>query len=409
MRRLVSIFIFSLSFFVASGQNNTNSPYSVYGIGELEYTGGGQNMGMGGSGIALRSDLFLNSTNPASLTAIPQQSLITDLGINFKFTNLKNQYKSANVLNGNISWATLAFPINSRLAASLSLNPKSSVGYTIYSTKGVEGTDASYPVTYKGEGGLSEASVSLGALVTKKLSLGVTGSMLWGNMTKNSEEIPSIGSTITRIDETHYSGIYLKSGFQFQTKLNKKTVFTLGGIAEYSSSLNGTTDLTINSGSETVVSESKEESQIKLPFKGGLGIALEFKSKYLLTLDYNRSDWKSADLNLSSKKLNVNNSYHLGMEFAPKYDNERKGQRARYRIGALYQTGYLNIYGTQISSYAATCGASFPIMKDRKSINLAVEAGRQGTMNNQLIRESYVKLNCSFTLLEHWFTQRKFD
>src|SRR5665648_895641 len=107
MRRLVSIFIFSLSVLVASGQNNTNSPYSVYGIGELEYTGGGQNMGMGGSGIALRSDLFLNSTNPASLTAIPQQSLITDLGINFKFTNLKNQYKSANVLNGNISCCLL--------------------------------------------------------------------------------------------------------------------------------------------------------------------------------------------------------------------------------------------------------------------------------------------------------------
>ena len=138
-------------------------------------------------------------------------------------------------------------------------------------------------------------------------------------------------------------------------------------------------------------------------------MAFEFKSKYLLTLDYNRSDWKSADLNVNSKKLDVNNSYHLGMEFAPKFDSERKGLRARYRIGALYQTGYLNIYGTQISSYAATCGASFPIMKDRKSINLAVEAGRQGTMNNQLIRETYVKLNCSFTLWEHWFSQRKFD
>lgn len=409
MRRFASIFVLSLSGFVASGQNNTNSPYSVYGIGELEYTGGGRNMGMGGSGIALRSDIFLNSTNPASLTAIPQQSLATDLGINIRYTNLKNQYKSANVLNGNISWATLAFPINHTFAVSLSLNPKSSVGYTIYSTKGVEGTDASYPVTYKGEGGLSEAAFSLGALVTEKLSLGVRGSILWGNMTKNSEETPSIGSTITRIDETRYSGIYFKSGFQYQTSLNKKTVFTLGGISEYSGYLNGTSDMTINSGSETVVSETEQESQIKLPFKAGVGMAFEFKSKYLLTFDYNRSDWKSADLNINSKKLDMNNSYHIGLEMAPKYDAQRKGQRARYRIGGLYQTGYLNIYGTQISSYAVTCGASFPIMKDRNSINLAVEAGRQGTINNQLIRETFVKLNCSFNLWEHWFTQRKFD
>ena len=192
MRQLVLIIIFSVSVLVVKGQNNTNSPYSVYGIGELEYTGGGRNMGMGGSGIALRSDIFLNSTNPASLTAIPQQSLSTDLGINFRLTNLKNQYKSANVLNGNISWATLAFPLNRTLAASLSLNPKSSVGYTIYSRKGIEGTDVSYPVTYKGEGGLTEAAFSLGALLTKKLSLGVRGSILWGNMTKNSERHPHL-------------------------------------------------------------------------------------------------------------------------------------------------------------------------------------------------------------------------
>jgi len=113
MRHFILSLIFSLLVGVSSGQNNTNSPYSVFGIGEMEYTGGGRNMGMGGSGIALRSELYINSTNPASLTAIPQQSLATDLGINFRYTNLKNQHKSANVLNGNISWATLAFPIKS--------------------------------------------------------------------------------------------------------------------------------------------------------------------------------------------------------------------------------------------------------------------------------------------------------
>jgi len=409
MRRLVLIIIFSLSVFVALGQNNTNSPYSVFGIGELEYTGGGRNMAMGGSGIALRSDIFLNSTNPASLTAIPGQSLSTDLGINFRLTNLKNQYKSANVLNGNISWATLAFPINRTFAAGLSLNPKSSVGYTIYSRKGIEGADVSYPVTYKGEGGLSEAAFSLGALVTKKLSLGIRGSILWGNMTKNSEETPSFGSAITRIDQTRYSGIYFKSGFQYQSKLNEKTVFTLGGIGESSGYLNGSSDLTINSGAVNVITQTKQVSQIKLPFKAGLGMALEFKDKYLLTFDYDRSDWKNADLNLNSKKLEVNNSYHLGLEIAPKNDRLHLGHTAKYRIGGWYQSGYLNIYGTQISSFAATCGVSIPIRKDRSSINLAVEAGRQGTMNNQLIRETYVKLNCSFTLWEHWFTQRKFD
>lgn len=409
MRQFVLALILSLFVGVSSGQNNTNSPYSVFGIGELEYTGGGRNMGMGGSGIALRSELYVNSTNPASLTAIPRQSLATDLGINLRYTNLKNQSKSANVLNGNISWATLAFPINRRLAASLSLNPKSSVGYTIFSTKNLEGTNFSYPVTYKGEGGLSEASVALGALITKNFSMGLKGSALWGNIAKNSEETPSVGSVITRIDNTKYSGIYLKPGFQYHGKLSSKTVLTIGGIAEFSSYLNGSTDLTITSGSTTVVSETKQESQIKLPFKAGIGMALGFSNKYLLTFDYNRSDWQRADINFNTNKLAVNNSYHLGWEIAPKYDQQRLGQTTRYRVGALYQTGYLNLYGTQISSYAATCGVSFPIRRDRNSINLSLEAGRQGSLGNQLVRESYLKLNCSFNLWENWFSQRKYD
>jgi len=409
MRQIALIFIFSLLIFVAKGQNNTNSPYSVFGIGELEYTGGSRNMGMGESGIALRSEIFLNSVNPASLTAIPQQSLATDLGINFRFTNLQNQYKSANVLNGNISWAVLAFPINRTFAASLSLNPKSSVGYTIYSTKNLEGTSASYPVSYTGTGGLSEASVGLGALITKKFSLGLKSSVLWGNMAKTTLETPSIGSTITRTDNTRYAGIYLKPGFQYHSKLGSKTILTLGGIAEFSSYLNGNTDLSIVSGSTTIVSETDQTSQIKLPFKAGMGMALEFNSKYLLTFDYNRSDWTNADINFNSKRLAINNSYHMGLEISPKNDLQHLGHTSKYRIGGWYQTGYLSIYGTQISSYAATCGMSVPIRRDRNSINIAVEAGRQGTIDSQLIRETYVKLNCSFTLWEHWFTPRKFD
>lgn len=409
MRRLTLIIIFSISVFVSSGQNNTNSPYSIFGIGELENTGGGRNMGMGGSGIALRSDIFLNSANPASLTSIPQQSLVTDAGINFKFTNLQDQSKSANVLNGNISWASIAFPINRKFAASLSLNPKSSVGYMIYSTKSLDGTTFSYPVTYKGEGGLSEASVSLGALITKKFSLGLSGSVIWGNMSKTNVDFPPMGSTITQVNNIHYGGIYFKSGFQYQSKLNERTVFTIGGIAEYSSYLNGTSDLVISSGSVVVLSALNQENQIRLPFKAGMGMALEFKSKYLATFDYNRSDWRTAELNFDSKNLSVNNSYHLGFEFSPKYDPTRNGQATKYRIGALYQTGYLNIYGTQISSYAATCGISFPIRKDRNSINLSWEAGRQGTLQNQLILETYFKMNISFNLWELWFAPRKYD
>ena len=409
MRRLTLILIFSISAYIVSGQNNTNSPYSIFGIGELEHTDGGRNMGLGGTGMALRSNIFLNLSNPASLTSLPAQSMATDAGINFKYSNLQNSTNSVNVLNGNISWAALAFPINRRLSFGFTLNPKSNVGYKIYSTKSLDGTTLSYPVTYSGQGGLTEASASIGALVNKRLSIGLRSSLLWGNMSKTGIDLPPMGSSITRIDNVSYVGLTVKPGFQFHSKISEKTLLTVGGTAELSSYLNGTSNLSIASGSSVVLTEVNRQDQLKLPFQGGLGFALEFNSKYLFTADYSRSDYRQAQVNLDVKGLALNESYHVGLELAPKYDVQRLGQTIRYRIGAMYQSGYLNVYGVQISSYAATAGVSLPIRRDRNSINLSLEIGQQGSNKNQLILETYSKLNISFCLWERWFIPRKYD
>ena len=409
MRRLALIIIFLLSIFIASGQNNTNSPYSVFGIGELDNAAGGRNMGMGGSGIAMKSDVFLNLSNPASLTAIPAQSLETDAGITIKFSDLQNSLNSVNVLNGNLSWAALAFPINRTFGLGFSLNPMSSVGYTISTIKSLDGDNYSYPTTYKGGGGLSEASVSLGAKIGKNLSLGLQSSVLWGNISETNLDYPPMGSTITRVDNSNYIGTSFKPGFQFQSRLNKNTMLTIAGTTKLSTYLNGSNDLTISSGSSIVLTQLNIQNQIKLPVDMVLGIGLQFKDKYLFTADYDRSDWRNALVNVDPSGLALNQSYHVGLEIAPKYDSQRLGQTRRYRFGAFYQTGYMVISGTQISTYAASFGMAIPIRKDRNTMNFAVEAGRQGSLQNNLIVVSYVKLNWSFSLWERWFIPRKYD
>ena len=56
-------------------QNTTNSPTSMFGLGELSTGEGGQYAGLGGAGIALRGNNFLNSANPASLTELTERLL----------------------------------------------------------------------------------------------------------------------------------------------------------------------------------------------------------------------------------------------------------------------------------------------------------------------------------------------
>ena len=62
-------------------QNTTNSPTSMFGLGELSTGEGGQYAGLGGTGIALRGNNFLNNANPASLTELTEQRFQIDAGI----------------------------------------------------------------------------------------------------------------------------------------------------------------------------------------------------------------------------------------------------------------------------------------------------------------------------------------
>lgn len=415
MSKILIICFFSFLVFPVFGQNNTNSPYSIFGIGELNNSGGGRNIGMGSTGNALRSGISLNSVNPASLTAIELKSFGMDIGFDMRLSNLENNYKSANVLNGNVSWFKMAFPINSSLFAAISLTPKSSVGYSIYSTKPLEGTNSSYPVLFSGEGGLSDASISLGLKVSKNFSIGGSTSLTWGNIDRNTEEFP-LGTSVTSIfenDVTRYSGVSFKTGLQYYRNLNDHILFTLGGVAEFGGSLNCSTDLslteTTSTSSSVIYSEEDDQDYINLPVKIGVGMALTFNQKTTFTFDYNRSDWTNVDINQSGQTLNINHSFHLGAELSPKFDPTRYGEHLKYRFGALYQTGYINVFGTTIDNYGLTLGLSIPIRHDKTAVNVSLEAGRQGSLNQLLVRESYVKLNCSFNLWERWFIKRVYD
>ena len=53
----------------------------MFGLGELSTGEGGQYSGLGGAGIALQSYNFLNTANPASLTAIEGQRFLIDAGV----------------------------------------------------------------------------------------------------------------------------------------------------------------------------------------------------------------------------------------------------------------------------------------------------------------------------------------
>jgi hypothetical protein len=77
-------FLLLLALFVSTAtfsQKRTYSPFSRYGVGELNTTGYGQNAAMGNTGIGLKSDNHLNILNPASYSGIDTMSFFFEAGI----------------------------------------------------------------------------------------------------------------------------------------------------------------------------------------------------------------------------------------------------------------------------------------------------------------------------------------
>jgi hypothetical protein len=416
LRKLILFLSFLLSVNMLSAQNSTSSPYSGFGIGELEMASGGRNTAMGQTGIALRSGLFLNTANPASLTTIEPQSFLFDMGLNYKYTNLENTTKSVDVSDGNLSWLQLGFPITKKLFAGISLNPKSSVGYNIFTLKSIEGTNSKYQSVYEGTGGLSEAAGMFAWKLNDKISFGAKAGYLWGNVSQTLEQDFSVSSTtysIIQEDETQYSGAYFNLGTQISLPVSAQSGFVFGCVAGLSSKLNSETATTITksyvSSSEEMASDVKKADKASLPVDIGFGASYSHEGKWTATFDYKRSDWKDANLNMSSQKLSTNNSYRAGFEFVPNSDPRSFRQSTKYRLGYRFDSGYLKIYDNQIHEQAVSLGVGFPIRKEKSFVNFSVEAGLRGTKASHLIQEQFVKLNCSFNLWDRWFIKRQYD
>ena len=63
------------------GQNNTNSPYTRFGYGELIDANSGEQRAMGGIGIGSRNSSSINAMNPASYSAVDSMTFMFDFGV----------------------------------------------------------------------------------------------------------------------------------------------------------------------------------------------------------------------------------------------------------------------------------------------------------------------------------------
>jgi hypothetical protein len=420
---------------------NAYSPYTFYGLGYLNYTGATNFSAMGGASIGYRSEyeLKVNTTNPASLSGLPQKSFFFDIGMtgtNVYLSQYGNDNAGTRLLRKssfntfNISNITIAFPLAKKLAMSLNVSPYSAVGYRVQRDETdpeVLGNLGAVTYYYTGEGDVNEAKASLGWEPFKGLSVGAEFIYLWGNIDRNYKTLirPYTGSGSYNNETNSFIGttnekvasVFGGFGIQYTPIQKEKMRLTIGATYRMGGHLRSTVTDYIPSGNiyNDVVRLDTLPSISHMPQTIGIGLFLH-RPKYSIGADYIFQDWgrNSSDAADGVKYINTH-TFKLGAQYTPnRYDMRSFFKRNTYRVGLRYNDYYLQMKGQKMSEKAITFGVEVPFkMMTISSVNVGVELGVRGTLRNDLIRERYWKVSVGVMLFgrdyDYWFDKYKYN
>ena len=413
---------------VVKGQGssiNAFSPYTFYGIGDLSIQGPANIRSMGGAGIGYRSSFNINYMNPASYSSIGQKSAIFNFGLegqNFyaKTASAKNLHNTFNVRD-----VALSLPLARRLGTTVSITPFSSVGYRVQGidqSQDVGATIGQVKYVYEGSGGVTQFKWGVGYELFRNVSIGAEAVYYHGNIERaygtSITQVTGSGtlSSVSGQKDEEINRVMANFGIQANLIYNPKTILTVGAVYNMGGRMNGkvTNYLPSNNYNGDTVLYKHYTSNFRLPDTYGVGFFLH-RAKFSIGADYAFSNWGEVNSADKTEEVDFRNTHTIrfGGQFTPNPGDVRNLlKRWTYRAGFRYSNYYMVLKGQKINEGALTFGIGIPLgMTARNSLDLGLELGRRGNINNGMIRENFVKFSVGLSLFgeDYWFVKPKYD
>lgn len=423
-RNYLILTILSIFSLLGQAQNEVSSPYSSFGVGMLNNRSNGINATMGGVGYALRSANYVNFKNPASYVVFDSLSFTADVAFSAYSTTLRTNNVSQKNTRGKFDYLAIGIPINSRWATSVGVIPFSELGYDISDSVNVENVGTA-DYRYAGEGGLMQLYWGNGFKITENFSIGLNLSYLWGNFnTLRFMEFDNVTIYNSKISEaTNVDGLHYSLGLQYKFKVKENHQFMIGLVYENAAFVKTRENILITNykGSyaytstfDTILVQMGDDAvkgQMKIPQFIGGGLSYSYKDKYLFSSDVTWQNWEKFSGTKRKDSLKNNLISSVGFQYIPDSKSSKYIKKVSYRAGFRYSTGYMVVKNTPISDFTFSIGAGFPLktFNTRSSLNIMFEYGKMGTVANDLIDESYMRLSFNFVLHEKWYQRVKLD
>jgi hypothetical protein len=417
---IAGLFLFPVMLF-AQFNNNTTSPYSRFGLGDLQPYSFGRTYAMGGASLASRYKQQINLSNPASYNAIDSLGFMFEFGINGKVTDYRTEISSMSSNDINFKYFALNFQVTNKIGASMGLTPYSDVGYNVQINEDIENT-GEVQHNYYGVGSLSKAYFGLAVEPLKNFSVGANLYYLFGSLNRNAEIYFLEGSdfySIQKNENLRLRDFGITLGLQATLPLDEEKSLNFGAILEnkpkhtafYSDLTQKNIASQNNSDLDTLNFQTEDENIIQMPLSYGVGISYVKQNVYEINADFYHQGWSRANFFGSPNPILTDlNKFAVGAEWIPdKFSIRSYIHRIAYRAGLKYEKSYLIIDNQQINDFGITFGVGLPVYRSNSTINVAAEIGRRGKKSENLVLENYARLNLSVNLYDLWFIKRRFD
>lgn len=401
---ILSFILLNAALFAQGG-----SVYSRYGIGDVKTYTTARQMGLGGVGYAMRTNFHLNTETPSQYGSINQVRFYTGYTFNTIMAddgNLKNTYSSSAV-----DGFALGFPISKAAGMGLVL------GYTPYSKINYEidykHSDTTFTKRYFGEGGMNKLFIGLSYSPFNDFTLGAMINYYNGR-SEYFSELDYVDNTIQ--NDTYFSTkrTYNGAGFKFSLLSNDLASFLNSEkLSELRIAVNYSLESRINTDTSSVVAikngQTKEITSVvktTLPFRLELGISALLDKSLFIYFDYTYQPFSKLLLgDLKYKATNDFSRVSAGVETNKRSKiNSNFWDDINYRAGLSYEKSSLAINGTVIDKLALHCGLSLPLSFD-SSLDIGLEAGKRGTLDNNLIKENFINVSVGFNIGDIWFVR----
>lgn len=423
--------VFCMATLPATAQTNgSNSPYSRFGLGNLNDHAQGFNKAMSGLGIGIRNNKFINMQNPASYSAIDSLTFLFDVGMTFQNANFKNGNQSINAHNTTLDYVNAAFRLAPGLGISFGFVPYSTIGYNFSESKYLgehfnNGNTITYTNTYTGDGGIHETYIGLGWRPFAQLSIGANAGFLWGEYSQNvkqtfyengTESTSSKG--LNRNVEANFSTYKIDFGAQYPISINKNNDLTLGVTYSLGHTIKNPARYSsyVTDGDSTNVTI---KDAFDYPHTIGAGLSWQHNNKLTIGADVSYQKWGSCrmpqiindEFVSSSANYKDRTRFVLGGEYQPDPISRKYIKRIYYRFGASYATPYYKINGVNgPREIGVTAGVGLPLsnkISSRSYINVSFQWLNVSADSPSLITENYLRLNIGITFNEKWFMKWK--